>query len=172
MVECGFEVVLRPDVRLLCEAPENADESFYEQAQALNECLQSEAFEINYENTRQELLKDINTIIRDVLPTRYGKVIFIESNVGVSVDNGKIYITGVVYFDMPNYVLHRSTKEDVSSKLADKLVEWYTDRSELHDILQEVVDTHQPFDYMVLAGYEILESEAFITASEVASECD
>ena len=90
-----------------------------------------------------------------------------ECHTGVVEDRGNIYVTVVVKFNTPNYVFHRSTKEDVSSKLASSMAKWFTGRVELREIIQELINSEQTFGYRIMSGYQILESEAFVTASEV-----
>lgn len=164
MAELGFEVVLRPDVRLLID---RVDESIEQEVYELNQKIERRSREVDYSNASKSLENDIQSILSDVLPTRYGNVELVECHTGVVSDNGKIYITGVVMFNTPNYVFHRSTKEDVSSKLASSLAKWFMSRVEMRDTVQELIKSEQTFRYSILSGYSVQESEAFITASGV-----
>ncbi len=110
---------------------------------------------------------DIQSILSDVLPTRYGNAELVECHTGVVEDGGNIYVTGVVKFNTPNYVFNRSTKEDVSSKLASRVAKWFTGRVELREIIQELINSEQTFGYRIMSGYQIQESKAFITVGEV-----
>lgn len=164
MAELGFEVVLRPDVRLLID---RVDESIEQEVYELNQKIERRSREVDYSNASKSLKNDIESIVKNVLPTRYGTIEFVECHTGVVEDDGNIYVTGVVKFNTPNYVFHRSTKEDVSSKLADSLVKWCTSRVEVRDIIQELINSEHTFRYSIMFGYSIRESEAFITASGV-----
>ena len=164
MAELGFEVVLRPDVRLLID---RVDESIEQEVYELNQKIERRSREVDYSNASKSLENDIQSILSDVLPIRYGNVELVECHTGVVEDRGNIYATGVVKFNTPNYVLNRSTKEDVSSKLASSVAKWFTGRVELREIIQELINSEQIFGYRIMSGYQILESEAFITASEV-----
>ena len=159
MAELGFEVVLRPDLRLMID---RLDESIEDEVYELRKHAEKRMNDVNYDSASKSLKNNIESIMRDVLPTRYGNVELVECHTGVVEDSGKIYVTGVVKFNTPNYVFHRSTKEDVSSKLADSLAKWFTSRVELEDIIQELVNLEQTFRYGIMFGYNIQESEAFI----------
>ena len=164
MAELGFEVVLRPDLRLLID---RLDESIEDEVYKLNQKVERRSREVNYSNASKSLKNDIESILKDVLPTRYGNVELVECHTGVVEDGGNIYVTGVVNFDTPNYVFHRSNKEDVSSELASNVAKWFTSRVELREIIQELIESKQTFGYRIMSGYQIQESEAFITASGV-----
>lgn len=164
MAELGFEVVLRPDVRLLID---RLDESIEDEVYELNQKIARRSREVDYSNASKSLTNDIQSILSDVLPTRYGNVELVECHAGVVKDRGNIYVTGVVKFNTPNYVFHRSTKEDVSSKLASNVVKWFMGRVEFREIIQELINSEQTFGYRIMSGYQILESEAFITRGEL-----
>lgn len=164
MAELGFEVVLRPDVRLLID---RVDESIEQEVYELNQKIERRSGEVDYSNASKSLENDIQSILSDVLPTRYGNVELVECHTGVVEDRGNIYVTGVVKFNTPNYVLHRCTKEDVSSKLASSVAKWFMGRVELREIIQELINSEQTFGYRIMSGYQIQESEAFITSGEV-----
>ena len=164
MAELGFEVVLRPDLRLLID---RLDESIEDEVYELNQKVERRSREVNYSNASKSLKNDIESILKDVLPTRYGNVELVECHTGVVEDGWNIYVTGVVKFDTPNYVFHRSNKEDVSSELASNVAKWFTSRVELREIIQELIESKQTFGYRIMSGYQIQESEAFITASGV-----
>jgi hypothetical protein len=164
MAELGFEVVLRPDVRLLID---RLDESIEDEVYELNQKIARRSREVDYSNASKSLTNDIQSILSDVLPTRYGNVELVECHAGVVEDRGNIYVTGVVKFNTPNYVFHRSTKEDVSSKLASNVVKWFMGRVEFREIIQELINSEQTFGYRIMSGYQILESEAFITRGEL-----
>ena len=164
MAELGFEVVLRPDLRLLID---RVDESIEDEVYELRKTAERKINEVDYSSVSKSLKNEIDSIMRDVLPTRYGNVELVECHTGVVEDGGNIYVTGVVKFNTPNYVFHRSTKEDVSSKLADSLAKWCTGRVEVRDIIQELINSEHTFRYSIMFGYSIRESEAFITASGV-----
>lgn len=164
MAELGFEVVLRPDIMLLID---RLDESIEDEVNELRQKIERRKREVDYSSASKSLKNDIQSILSDVLPTRYGNVELVECRTGVVEDRGNIYVTGVVKFNTPNYVFHRSTKEDVSSKLASSVAKWFTGRVELREIIQELINSEQTFGYRIMSGYQILESEAFITAGEV-----
>lgn len=164
MAELGFEVVLRPDVRLMID---RLDESIEDEVSELRKTIERKINEVDYSSAGKLLKNDVESILRDVLPTRYGNVELVECHTGVVSDGGKIYVTGVMMFNTPNYVFHRSTKEDVSSKLASSLSKWFMNRVEMRDAVQELIKSEQPFRYSILSGYSVQESEAFITASGV-----
>ena len=164
MAELGFEVVLRPDLRLLTD---RLDESIEDEVYELRKNIERKVKEIGYNDASKSLTNDIESILSEVLPTRYGKVDLVECHTGVVEDNGNIYVTGVVNFNTPNYVFHHSTKEDVSSKLASSLVKWFTRRVEMRDVVQELIESKQTFNYSIMSGYLIIEEEAFITRGEL-----
>lgn len=164
MAELGFEVVLRPDVRLLID---RVDESIEQEVYELNQKVERRSREVDYSNASKSLKNNIQSILSDVLPTRYGNMELVECHTGVVEDRGNIYVTGVVKFNTPNYVFHRSTKEDVSSKLASSLAKWFMGRIELREIIQELINSEQTFGYRIMSGYQILESEAFVTGDGV-----
>lgn len=164
MAELGFEVVLRPDLRLLID---RVDESIEDEVYELRKTAERKINEVDYSSASKSLKNDIESIVKNVLSTRYGTIEFVECHTGVVEDDGNIYVTGVVKFNTPNYVFHHSTKEDVSSKLADSLVKWCTSRVEVRDIIQELINSEHTFRYSIMFGYSIRESEAFITASGV-----
>lgn len=163
MAELGFEVVLRPDLRLMID---RLDESVEDEVYELRKTAERKINEVDYSNASKSLKNDIESIVKNVLPTRCGTIEFVECHTGVVEDGGNIYVTGVVKFNTPNYVFHRSTKEDVSSKLANSLVKWCTGRVEVRDIIQELINSEHTFGYSIMFGYSIRESEAFITAGE------
>ena len=164
MAELGFEVVLRPDLRLLID---RVDESIEDEVYELRKTAEIKINDVDYSSVSKSLKNDIESIVKNVLPTRYGTIEFVECHTGVVEDGGNVYVTGVVKFNTPNYVFHRSTKEDVSSKLADSLAKWCTGRVEVRDIIQELINSEHTFRYSIMFGYSIRESEAFITASGV-----
>ena len=140
MAELGFEVVLIPDVRLLID---RLDESIEDEVNELRQKIEGRKREVDYSNASKSLANDIQSILSDVLPTRYGNVELVECHTGVVEDRGNIYVTGVVKFNTPNYVFHRSTKEDVSSKLASSVVKWFMGRVEFREIIQELINSEQ-----------------------------
>ena len=164
MAELGFEVVLRPDLRLLID---RVDESIEDEVYELRKTVERKINEVDYSSASKSLKNDIESIVKNGLPTRYGTIEFVECHTGVVEDDGNIYVTGVVKFNTPNYVFHRSTKEDVSSKLASSVAKWFMGRVELREIIQELINSEQTFGYRIMSGYQIQESEAFITAGEV-----
>lgn len=160
MAELGFEVVLRPDLRLLID---RLDESIEDEVYELRKNAEKRIKEVDYSNASTLLKNDMESILKNVLPTRYGNVELLECHTGVVEDGGNIYVTGVVKFDTPNYVFNSSTKEDVSSKLSSCLAKWFASRVEVRDIIHELINSKQSFGYKILSGYSIRESEAFIT---------
>lgn len=164
MAKLEFEVRLRPDVRLLID---RVDESIEQEVYELNQKIERRSREVDYSNASKSLENDIQSILSDVLPTRYGNVELVECHTGVVEDRGNIYVTGVVKFNTPNYVFHRSTKEDVSSKLASSVAKWFMGRVELREIIQELINSEQTFGYRIMSGYQIQESECLITRGEV-----
>ena len=164
MAELGFEVVLRPDLRLLTD---RLDESIEDEVYELRKNIERKVKEIDYNDASKSLTNDIKSILSEVLPTRYGKVDLVECHTGVVEDSGNIYVTGVVKFNTPSYIFHHSTKEDVSSKLASSLVKWFTKRVEMRDVVKELIESKQTFNYSIMSGYMIIEEEAFITRGEL-----
>ena len=164
MAELGFEVVLRPDLRLLTD---RLDESIEDEVYELRKNINRKVKEIDYNDASKSLTNDIESILSEVLPTRYGKVDLVGCHTVVVEDGGKIYVTGVVNFNTPSYIFHHSTKEDVSSKLASSLVKWFTRRVEMRDVVQELIESKQTFNYSIMSGYMIVEEEAFVTRGEL-----
>ena len=99
MAELGFEVVLRPDIILLID---RLDESIEDEVNELRQKIERRKREVDYSSASKSLKNDIQSILSDVLPTRYGNAELVECHTGVVEDGGNIYVTGVVKFKAPS----------------------------------------------------------------------
>ena len=164
MAKLEFNVVLKPNLRLLID---RLDALIEDEVHELSNRVKRKTNEIDYKNLGDSLSIEMESILNEVVLSRYGETEMIECNVSVVKVGEHTHIVGTVEFNTPNYVIHGSTKEDVSYKLAESLANWYSNGREVIDVLEELIKSQRTFRYSIMFGYGIQESEAFITSGEV-----
>lgn len=101
MAKLEFEVRLRPEVKLLID---RVNELIEQDVAQLRERVNGVLKEIDYNPTNNLLVKDMDKLLKRIVPSGVGEVELVDCDVTVHDGGDDIWITGLVKFNTPQHV--------------------------------------------------------------------
>lgn len=160
MSKLEFEVRLRPDVRLLID---RVDESIEQEVYELNQRIEKFIKNLDYDDTCLMLVEDMDDVLEQIVPSRFGVVELTDCNVGIRPSNTELSITGFVGFDTPQYIGKTGNTVDVSAETVRVLSQWYMTWLMNHEFVEDILNEKHSFGFSLMVGFQDIDSEATIT---------
>lgn len=160
MSKLEFEVRLRPDVRLLID---RVDESIEQEVYELNQRIEKFIKNLDYDDTCLLLVEDMDDVLEQIVPSRFGDVELIDCNVGIRPSDTELNITGIVGFNMLQYIGKTGNTVDVSAETVRVLSQWYMTWLMNHEFMEELLNEKYSFGFSLMVGFNDVDSEAIIT---------
>lgn len=160
MSKLEFEVRLRPDVRLLID---RVDESIEQEVYELNQRIEKFIKNLDYDDTCLMLVEDMDDVLEQIVPSRFGVVELTDCNVGIRPSDTELRVTGIVGFDMLQYTGKTGNTVDVSAETVRVLSQWYMTWLMNHEFMEELLNEKHSFGFSLMVGFQDVDSEAIIT---------
>ena len=160
MEKLEFKVVLRPEVKLLID---RVNELIEDDVTRLRERINGVLREIDYNQTDILLAKDMNELLRRVVPSRIGDVELVDCNVSVHGVDDEVHINGFVKFNTPQYIGNSRNTIDVSVAVSREIAEWYLTWLKDHEIIEEILTEKRNYGFRLMFGFRDFSSKATIT---------
>lgn len=160
MEKLEFKVVLRPEVKLLID---RVNELIEDDVTRLRERINGVLREIDYNQTDILLAKDMNELLRRVVPSRIGDVELVNYNVSVHGVDDEVHINGFVKFNTPQYIGNSRNTIDVSVAVSREIAEWYLTWLKDHEIIEEILTEKRNYGFRLMFGFRDFSSKATIT---------
>lgn len=160
MAKLEFELVLRPDVRLLID---RVDESIEQEVYELNQRIEAFIKKLDYDDTCLLLVEDMDDVLEQIVPSRFGVVELTDCNVGIRPSDIELRVTGIVGFDMLQYIGKTGNTVDVSAETVRVLSQWYMTWLMNHEFMEELLNEKHSFGFSLMVGFQDVDSEAIIT---------
>lgn len=160
MSKLEFELRLRPDVRLLID---RVDESMEQEVYELNQRINDFIKKLDYDDTCLLLVEDMDDVLEQIVPSRFGAVELIDCNVGIRPSDTELCVTGFVGFDTLQYIGKTGNTVDVSAETVRVLSQWYMTWLMNHEFMEELLNEKHSFGFSLMVGFQDIDSEATIT---------
>lgn len=160
MSQLEFEVVLKPEVKLLIDRVNDLIEN---DVARLRERINSVLGEIDYNKTDILLAKDMNEILGRIVPSRIGSVELVDCDVTVRGVDDEIHINGFVKFNTPQYIGNSGNTIDVSVAASREMAEWYLTWLRDHEIFEEILTERRNYGFRLMFGFRDFSSKATIS---------
>lgn len=160
MAKLEFEVRLRPEVKLLID---RVNELIEQDVAQLRERVNGVLKEIDYNPTNNLLVKDMDKLLKRIVPSGVGEVELVDCDVTVHDGGDDIWITGLVKFNTPQHVGKTGNTINVSVPTSRELAEWYLTWLRNYEIIEEILTTKRNYGFRLMFGFRDFDSKATIT---------
>ena len=160
MAKLEFEVRLRPEVKLLID---RVNELIEQDVAQLRERVNGVLNEIDYNPTNTLLVKDMDKLLKRIVPSGIGDVELVNCNVSVHGVDDEVHINGFVKFNTPQYIGNSRNTIDVSVAVSREIAEWYLTWLKDHEIIEEILTEKRNYGFRLMFGFRDFSSKATIT---------
>lgn len=160
MSKLEFEVILRPEIKLLID---RVNELIEQDVAQLRERIDGVLGEIDYNRTDVLLTKDMSELLGRIVPSRIGGVELVDCNVNVRGVDDEVRINGFVKFNTPHYIGNSRNTIDVSVATSREIAEWYLTWLREHEIIEEILTEKRNYGFRLMFGFRDFSSKATIT---------
>ena len=160
MTKLEFEVVLKPEVKLLID---RVNDLIEDDVARLRERIDGVLGEINYNKTDILLAKDMSELLGRIVPSRVGDVELVDCDVTVRGFDDGVHINGCVKFNTPQYMVNSGNTIDVSVAASREIAEWYLTWLRDHEIIEEILTEKRNYGFRLMFVFRDFSSRATIT---------